>query len=1227
MRDLGRPTLFAGKALPFHLLEPKEWESFVYSTMEHLAPKRGALVEGGPTNATDDGFDTWLRRTRDGALICVQCKRLEASLGVPLVARELAKIGMRSALDRSNVREHYFVTTGRVTRDLNRLRREEGWATLRRHAVNAAASSPELLGSRKSCEEAGLDVARIVDDYVKQLDSLLVWSGREYEDQLTSVWSKLTETLERHFALETVIREKPRPDFDAAAHLQRLGDEDYGDFLQLGVGSGALPDGIRVDAGDNPFDGFPRRAAPEPQRLESDNEVSVPTTATQMVLATEAKTCDLLVAPGGGGKSTVARMACCEAARQRFRDPESRVPVLLPLGGYRGDLSSLVHRALRITSGDWTSLGTGFLIVADGLDEVPPEYLQALADELDNVLSRLDAALVLTLRDVGLRRPVVLKNANRCFHLMRLSVRQIQTYAEAKLGADLGAQFIRELRPRLGDLGARIFSLPFGAAAALHSFREHRRLPSSFTELLASVVDARIERNEARAMALPESLRQSPVTLVRKLACELAFECRVVRQRASMNRSEGEAAVANALARLDKDGVFGASALTDVDAWTLSAHHEFLVVENGVVSVGHDLVSDYLAGEVLARRWRAHEEHLRSVIGQDAWVFAARKLNRSDAPDFFDSVVGVDLLLAARCAVEYGKDGVARVEPHVLASIDAPDPFAIASGIAAATVLRTDSVVSKLRRCVSQGSPFQRERAMQALAGIGDRSVAREILKAADRIGSGPFNAKGGEISTWHRVPPNVAVALAREQLQATTPESLVAVSLETIQALGDHSDCDLVERVLRITSHLKVYYRAVYCLDELAPERARAILAERVGSEVNPGNLWDAHLLHAIGGSVAVSKESLTDLMSDASLEPSERFERIRLLGQLPLTELARIELRRMFDEGLQDRAELWQLATAQKVEEFDSLAWSALEASGTDDCGHAARFASERGWDPGVLTRFAERALVRAREIALDANANRWHFDQLLEVVLKAGLTTPAAELLSELLPVWISRHRELTRRVRLRRRTENPRRERPTTEDAYLERGLPHLATQIFEVADQLPTSVLRDCVYLNIANVTETVRAAYGGILAFLDPDDLDDQLESIPEFDERLSALALAAAHCGPTKRRRDMLESLIPKCFGIPYLDSSMADALAALWEESTLRVLAETIAAWDGDPPYTLQLASSTTGIVIPRLSPDLVEAAVAPAVRLAETGAARELLELWCGIGRRAQLAASSA
>lgn len=1222
-----RPRLLAGKAIPFDQLGPSEWQGFVYSTMEFLAPKLGATLEGTPSNSTDDGFDAWLRRDQDRAILCVQCKRLTASLGAPLVSVELAKVGMRSALQHSDVRGHYFVTTGKVTRELPRLQRERGFATLRGKAIEAALNHKELEVLRDECQGNGLDVATVVGQYIDGLDTLQIWSGAEYDLRLNSVWSALSDTLEKYFVLESVLRERPRPDIDVAAHLEALAASHRDDWIGLAVAPDPVPDGIRSYAGDDPLAGpLPSQAFPQQGNQQADDSSgSSPTTILEAVFAVESHTCTLLVAPGGGGKSTGMKMAASAAARSCLDEPESRIPIPLALGSYRGDLAAIVHRALGITYGHWTSLAGRFLLLADGLDEVPPEYLPALAEEMDDAATRFDLAAVLTLRNGGLRRSIVLRAASSCWAVRPLTIRQIETYAESKLGPALGAEFLSQLRPRLNTFGASIFSLPFGTAAALQSFKSRRQLPKSFTELVESVVEARFDRNEHRATALPDRLRDASRSLVRALASELAFEFRILRQRATLQRVEAEDAVGSALARLQARRAFGADALTGIDAWTLGAHYEFLVAAGDNVTMGHDLVADHLAGRRLAQSWRDHVEHLHGVIAQDAWVFATTVLQDSDVEPFLEAVGSVDLLLAARCAITRGPAAVALVEPHAVAAIDSEDLFTLASGIAAAGALHTEGTIQKLRWCAANGTRQQQERATVALASVGDLDVARHTLAAADSFASGPFDARGGEIATWSRVPPHVAVALARERLEAAKPESRTALSIETIQALGERADFDLVERVMLSTEHLKVYARAVFCMNELDPERTRRILEPRIGLLVTLDNLHDAELLHSIGGSVGVSGESIRRMTDELNAGGPAAHELIRTLSRLPWESDAAPELRRMFDEQAVDREVLWQLAAAQRISEFDEPAWEAIREGPPEEYGYAARFAFKRGWSECTFATFAEEAMERAKQIATDPTVDRWHLERLLDVSLKAGLTAPIAELLSDVLPAWIHSHRRLRREARVRRDlspddTSNASR---SPEDFFLDVHLPSFVTYVVAVVGELPRELIRECVHLSMSFADERLLDAYGHLLGFLAPDELDEELESLEDPHDQLRALATAASYCGPTGRRSRLLQGLIPECYDVPAMDKTMADAITGLWGEAVVQELVGAIAAQAPERQYGFEFARATSQAVVQRLSPELVRRVVAPAVSRARTGASRELLEFWCGIGRRRQVA----
>jgi hypothetical protein len=139
-------------------------------------------------------------------------------LGIPIVALELAKVALNSKIECSEVKEHYIITTGAVTKTLRAALRQNSLQDIVQAAL-IKLSHQDLAREITQCKSMQLNAQEIVKDYILSLDNIMVWSGTEFEVTLINVWSKLTDPLRRYFAIDTVLEQYPRPDFELNAYL------------------------------------------------------------------------------------------------------------------------------------------------------------------------------------------------------------------------------------------------------------------------------------------------------------------------------------------------------------------------------------------------------------------------------------------------------------------------------------------------------------------------------------------------------------------------------------------------------------------------------------------------------------------------------------------------------------------------------------------------------------------------------------------------------------------------------------------------------------------------------------------------------------------------------------------------------------------------------------------------------------------------------------------------
>lgn len=696
----------------------------------------------------------------------------------------------------------------------------------------------------------------------------------------------------------------------------------------------------------------------------------------ETLVATAIGECGLLVGAGGGGKTTSMAVAFQHAAREASADPGRPLPILLPLARYDGDLRGLIESSLWIRRGRWSSVSESFLLLCDGLDEIPDGLAQRFLNDLGDLMTESRIAVVISLRSSGLRHQVSFPRLGPCWALRLLGMRDAVGIAERELVGDERERFLGEFRRVLDVRHASPLALPFGLAVAIRVFRDTGHIPDSLGAFVDAVFSGRLRRNreEQRTRPLPPALREVADETVRELASAVAFELRIVRRRAAVPVKEAQAAVAAALASLKAAGVFGAATLSDVDAFTLATHYEILErLPNDTVRFAHDLLADRLASHRLADMWREHLAVLEETLADDAWVFAAPLVTREQREVFVNAVASVDIVLAARCVAAIGPDAITGLEPAVLALDESNEMLAAVQSASAMSVLGSDACVGRLRQRAAEPPGSHRwYQGQRGLALLGDPATLRAVLDEHDRFSVGPVTVSGGTLPLWWIAPPRIALGLTRDKLDAAQYAQALGLSLRTVAAYGDRADIDRVLRVLNGTSLLGNFYAAGHCLYKLDKETAVATLSGMLADPANPNWLHCAELLPA-HGSVVDTSRVFDDWRASSETEPHAAERHVEILTRHRLPPDAEQYLRSDYERAMPARrGDIWRLATAHSLGSFDDVACRIL-ATGEPraELGLAARFGGVRTFPADVDARVLGGTTCRvarpaARELA---------------------------------------------------------------------------------------------------------------------------------------------------------------------------------------------------------------------------------------------------------------------
>lgn len=1220
-----KPALRINQPLPLGSLSPNQFEDFTYIALEEVGPLHGFQVTSHSSGTADGGFDVNALRIGDGAAVCVQCKRLAETFYVATMAPELAKVALQSALEGSRTAEHYFVTTGKVSDKVRSALREADRETLVSAATAAALRAEDLKDLRAEAARRQWDLPGVVNAYVLAA-KIFVWSGREFDLQIGRVWSRMADTIGRFFAVDVVLREHPRPDFDEAAYLARISAIAVGRTVPLWVTERSLPPNLRVASASDPLAHHdrPRR---QPARQEATEGTK---NAVDRLVETARGTMTVLIGEGGAGKTVTMTSLAQELASRRRAEQDDRLPVFLSLRNYRGDLRQQVETELRIRHGHWESLPDDVFLICDGLNELPTGDAQSLLSEVRELMLRRKVSVVVSVRPSGMRRATLLPEVDAVLGLGSLSTPQIVRLSAAALTLDQHKEFMALLSPRLYRPGAKLFALPFGLAAALDVFLGTGRLPDDDRSLIDDVIRRRFARNQEVSSDSSAHLLDLPFETVRRLAESVAFEMRVVRRLGAADSGELHQIIKTALASIEDEALFGPDELTPAHALALLRHYEFLTIDGaGWARFGHDLLADRLASVPLQSHWSAHLTTLRHAFCDDAWVFAGPGVHLDNQGDFLNDIAAIDLFLAAHCAVEIGPDGTDTVEPLALARSQETDLFSIGYSAAILRVLGTTRCVDELRR-QRLTNPEGSERhghATRALVRLGDEQVLDALHARADAMAD---IASGGDIDLWQSGPPDVRLRLARRRVGTETNCNAVTLSLRTIYRYGGLADVPLVEGMMDRASDRHTFFNAFICLHELSPGRAveklRAV-QERLGplqqvdcleALANVGAAVDHDLLASvILGDFAREGDLSPKNPADEYFEAMETAVKILRAHAPPALVFDRFR-GALADMDDQRRHSIWQIVAVHAPACFDD---AAEEATGgpLDYIGHAALFVTNSAWSLARKQAFTEKAKAHLRH---DAGLwFTWGGARLIDLMLHVEEVGLATQVVCDQLSSLLDCYAGIRRNASDANEGDPPsclaKREDSLRVQAYLGQLLKHLVRVSRTGVSGRLAELLRIDVSMRLsASDADNLRQ----ILRPLGDDALDSELVAIADPYHQASALAVLSA-LGATPLRVATLRRLLPGIARPGSNSHELTESVKNMWGDDIARMVVEVIPSLDWRDERSEVFLRDLVYFVANHMTRSMADRIVRPALAVGMSRSSRETLRFWyeAGMHRR--------
>lgn len=920
-----KPNLYKGEQLPLGSLSPKQFENFVYGTFSEIGKNHNFDVTNTGPKGTDDGFDVTARRITDQGLICIQCKRYTSTLYESTISSELAKVAINSFLEKSTIKEHFFITTGDVSKKLRSAERETTRSKLANNALNALKTD-DFKSLLKKCKNEKVDVNKVVSDYIENLEKIIIWSANDFDLELGKVWSKISDALENYFSLDVLIKEYPRPNFNRDDYYKTF--IDASSFTELLATPTNLPNNLVTYDSSNPLSRT-LNSNISTQIVGSEDVFDL----LDFLITTPLGRARVITGAGGAGKSTTLLKVADHLAKHK--EYTNTTPVFLRLSKYNGNIDLLINDSLNIKYGNWSSIPTNFLFLCDGLDEISTQLAQEFLTDLSKTLKASNCSSLITLRKNGPRSQLFLPEIQLCLELQPLTYRQCFEIAKEVFKESEYLGFLNEFRKKVSSLGNEMFSLPYGYTAAIDSFLENGSLPNTPEELLEDVYTRRIKYNKTRVKNLPKEIQELSDTTIRTFAEIISFEFRIDRQATYLKNIEVESIIQKVLSILKDRKIFGADSLNDNLLKTVATHFEVLQTKNdGVVTCGHDILSDYLASFELSSCWKKHLHHLKSTIAQESWVYASPRIKEEDQVEFLKSLLSEDLILGTMATQKSSENLWYLAEENIFEEFAKSTRLRKGRAIYAMSLLASTNCINELKKFQSSKDRDNQYMGKRGLVKLGYRDVIKHCLEDNEGMASyGGFTVTGGTINLWKDASPFHRVSIARERIEESinSGNEYIVLSLNTIEVFGDFTDMNNLIHIITKSENLPTFYAACQAGYNIDRELTVKILNKLAKSPKNMPLLYIYEVLDAFDEKLDLKplvKIFLEIYDFDIKKDLSGMDRLVTLLSTHDLAEGTGKLLYKTYKKASHEqRQNIWKVATAQSFIEFEKVAIEQIE------------------------------------------------------------------------------------------------------------------------------------------------------------------------------------------------------------------------------------------------------------------------------------------------------------
>jgi len=1205
MTDLNSATssnriFFEGRRLPIEQLSPSDFENFVHAALICISENLGVKITGKPSGTGDGGFDAEGIIASSGNVLCVQCKRLKTPITSSQVLIELAKVAATSALEKSQVGMHLFICSGGVNKTVKRQLREHSRQTLAKSAgemLDTVSSDSALNSLREKLVAEGLEAKQVAESYVSNLESLLVWGMDEFDSALSAKWDSVMEVVGRFFKVANYVREFPRASFDRQKYIE---EHLYFEAPILPkISDQPLPDWMSANSAANPLP-----VEPDKRKLvKSFNDLT----------EIEAGDLAIILGDGGVGKSTALKILCKEIINS---NPETNLPILISLANYSpGNLERFIHNELGVIYGSWKTLPDNIYLLCDGLNECPSECIQALLDELKQLLRRKQIACILSTRGSARHNKILLPSSvTYCVQINNLTPIGVKRLAEHTL-KDGCEDFIKKYRSLADASWSPMFWTPFSVSVALNLWQTNAKIPDTLSEMLQSLLEARCARNsESAARGLSNEV-------ILKIAGSLAFQFLITLQKLECSQLEAGQLIRNT--KLQCSEALGVAEIGELEIPQLLVKHELLNIStDGYLNFGHQITAGALAGKLLAYNWETNLKSLENSLADDAWIFAARFIDQGEVPKFLESIFKVDLVLGAKVARELSGSHVKIAEELLFKSIQSEAPETLRyMGLRALARLGTPDALARVQDEIAKENDNSYA-AQRALAIAGDLNFLRKTLMEVEHQRRIPAKVDGGPIALWEIAPLPVRIDLARQYLLNFNPNKSVKESLSYVSYEQDDNDAAIIESYLIAAKTPDAFQAALGALSEVSQPRAQLFIENELNSE-RPLSEKMSIMSFAIQAGLKVDIDYamncvLTDQSEDGENEDHRNYRYTKFIEQvinaysLP-THLVTLVEKKLIDSDDETKRKLWLIASKFRSAVVADYAIDCIDAR-NQWLGSACNYFFEQ--DEERTIHHDKLLALCESHFASDVDWDDWAVWRAIALTCKLRPSTLIAAALTSAIRSAVKILHAVEQ--------ENTSSLSPAEIRMLGKGGVEYAQIHLDTTMSKLIPSISHTKAFIDEVDLISLLNFDFknyqGAATSFshcikdLNRDLIDEKILQISDQWIQLSGL-IAACPNGITSTRVKLLSNLIFKLYNIPAGLHKICEILESSWCDEVSRMTIETVSSIPYWPKHEQQFFNNFINIVARNIS-EADEPIINTSLENAKTQFAKRVIGFWAEV-----------